>query len=619
MIRRFITLLLVIALTSCDDYITEAESQLGDDSTTEELTPDEEEEEEENSDSDSSGDGSTGDGSTGDGSTGDGSTGDGSTGDDGSGDDGSGDDGSGENPFGDGSTGDGGTTGGGDGIEGEDNEEEEEEDKDEDIYVTTFDKNLATDYGIYPSTTADATAALQAAFDELSEAGGGSIYFPAGTYLIDNLCMRSNIHLYLDPGVLLMSSLSVADGRSTLLHFSYSKSSQNENFIENCSIQCAVVGQKYKVSFAGRNTAAIAAAQSVLQEYSTDMPDWNNSRFIVMRMVRNFVVADADITDEWMENCPLLCSPFNPSNAQITAGTYGDEVWDWEVSRPTNGVIKSCTARQILMGYALVQLYGAKDLHFEDLESHGGITLRMESGSSTPYQWVGGITGENIRNYDGMAAFMANPHTVRNGTFDVNNIYSYGSTFAVLLRKGFLDSKADENDVKGTYEAGSKLSNIYATFGTNAQVDDKIVYLCHTSYTVGEDGNYSATRLDENFRLSWENGCRNTLVGPSAMAVLYESVDVERLNSPIADNGEYVVEFEGEIASTGFPEGNDQPIYYEDGIDPATMQKTAGIDISLAWSTTLAVKAANGVQNVPTNNYYTGFGDYVSTEVYGIY
>ncbi|MFI3318700.1 MAG: glycosyl hydrolase family 28-related protein [Rikenellaceae bacterium] len=66
-----------------------------------------------------------------------------------------------------------------------------------------YDKNLYTDFGIAPNSGVSVTSALQSAMDSYSAEGGGSIYVPAGTYLLSSLCMRSNIHLYLDPGVVL--------------------------------------------------------------------------------------------------------------------------------------------------------------------------------------------------------------------------------------------------------------------------------------------------------------------------------------------------------------------------------------------------------------------------------
>lgn len=49
-------------------------------------------------------------------------------------------------------------------------------------------------------------AALQAAIDACAEAGGGTVYFPAGTYLTGTLRLRSRVTLHLEAGCVLQSS-----------------------------------------------------------------------------------------------------------------------------------------------------------------------------------------------------------------------------------------------------------------------------------------------------------------------------------------------------------------------------------------------------------------------------
>lgn len=55
------------------------------------------------------------------------------------------------------------------------------------------------------------TATLQQAIDDAHAAGGGTVYFPVGTYLSGSLCLRSNVSLYLAGGAFLRSSGDPAD------------------------------------------------------------------------------------------------------------------------------------------------------------------------------------------------------------------------------------------------------------------------------------------------------------------------------------------------------------------------------------------------------------------------
>lgn len=55
------------------------------------------------------------------------------------------------------------------------------------------------------------TEALQAAIDACAAAGGGTVYFPAGTYLTGGLILKSRVHLYLDAGATLLGSTRLED------------------------------------------------------------------------------------------------------------------------------------------------------------------------------------------------------------------------------------------------------------------------------------------------------------------------------------------------------------------------------------------------------------------------
>ena len=55
------------------------------------------------------------------------------------------------------------------------------------------------------------TAQLQHAIDDAAAAGGGTVYFPTGTFLSASLCLHSNVSLYLAGGAVLRSSGNPSD------------------------------------------------------------------------------------------------------------------------------------------------------------------------------------------------------------------------------------------------------------------------------------------------------------------------------------------------------------------------------------------------------------------------
>jgi hypothetical protein len=60
------------------------------------------------------------------------------------------------------------------------------------------------------------TPALQAAIDRCAEAGGGTVYFPAGSYLSGTLFLKSRVTLHLENGAVLLGSKNLADYPPTI-------------------------------------------------------------------------------------------------------------------------------------------------------------------------------------------------------------------------------------------------------------------------------------------------------------------------------------------------------------------------------------------------------------------
>src|SRR2546422_10872429 len=52
--------------------------------------------------------------------------------------------------------------------------------------------------------------AINKAIDAAGAAGGGTVHFPAGTYVTGSIRLRSNLTLYLEPGAILEASADPA-------------------------------------------------------------------------------------------------------------------------------------------------------------------------------------------------------------------------------------------------------------------------------------------------------------------------------------------------------------------------------------------------------------------------
>ena len=75
-------------------------------------------------------------------------------------------------------------------------------------------------------TTPDRDA-INKAIDAAEAAGGGTVYFPAGTYLTGSIRLRSNITLQLDPG-------SVIEASTDPAAYDPSNPSDHSDFLTTC-------------------------------------------------------------------------------------------------------------------------------------------------------------------------------------------------------------------------------------------------------------------------------------------------------------------------------------------------------------------------------------------------
>ena len=67
------------------------------------------------------------------------------------------------------------------------------------------------DYGAKPDRVTLSTEPIQRAIDDISRAGGGTVYAPPGIFLVGGLELKSGVALYLETGCVLLGSPSIDD------------------------------------------------------------------------------------------------------------------------------------------------------------------------------------------------------------------------------------------------------------------------------------------------------------------------------------------------------------------------------------------------------------------------
>ncbi|MBM3889694.1 MAG: glycoside hydrolase, partial [Verrucomicrobia bacterium] len=91
------------------------------------------------------------------------------------------------------------------------------------------------------------TQPIQKAIDTCAQAGGGTVYFPAGTYLSGTLFMKNRVTLHLDAGAVLLGSKELKDYPVTVSAF--------RSYTDNYTDKSLLYGEKLQgVAIHGRGT-----------------------------------------------------------------------------------------------------------------------------------------------------------------------------------------------------------------------------------------------------------------------------------------------------------------------------------------------------------------------------
>ncbi len=100
---------------------------------------------------------------------------------------------------------------------------------------------IVTDFGAVSGTAAVQTESIQRAIDHAAANGGGTVHFPAGTFLTGTLTLRTGITLHLDSGAILIGSSRIEDYPPAVDAF-IDAVGQNRNTVLIRAVDCQNVG-----------------------------------------------------------------------------------------------------------------------------------------------------------------------------------------------------------------------------------------------------------------------------------------------------------------------------------------------------------------------------------------
>lgn len=307
--------------------------------------------------------------------------------------------------------------------------------------------DLVADYGLAwdpvngadGSDTANDTIALQAAIDDMTLLpNGGKVTIPAGTFYLDTVLMKSNVHLEIDSGATLVAASEGIMFRMGLA----AKGADALTTITNTSIRG--VGGRYTV-----DGSWIAPS--------------NKFSFVICNNVDNFMVSDFYMIDNYTVFSAIMTS----------MATHDDQYF---VAR--NGVMKNCHMINAHFGYGMVQAWAGHNMLYKDLSGVGGITLRCETGlnslmTAPDYVNLDNAYGRNISVTNGHGGVMLGAHGRPNGHVDVDGVVAVSTLFAAAVGDGYGSSHEDITTENYGFSPTTVIRNVHAVYGPDAQLKSK--------------------------------------------------------------------------------------------------------------------------------------------------
>ena len=287
------------------------------------------------------------------------------------------------------------------------------------------------------------TISLNQQITNLSNAGGGVIRIKKGNYCFLNVILKSNIHIKIDSDVTIQPDLSGNTAGKNLNMFRV-----GEDFlVENVAI-----------------TNSDEDNTDINTWFKGNIPigDYNGVRFVEFSNVKNFKFSGMNLTDNFSVFSNIVLNL--PSSANV------DEI-------PIGGIVSNVKMTSLHVGYGVVQMQTGKKVLYKNLDGEGGVTLRVETGAAATNQvnkiTVDDVVGRNIKVSFGDAAFNMSPHRVDQGRVDIEGVTAVNSTHAVQIAAGFIGSKPNLINSKGTFDSRSFIGDITVTGGDGAQIKGK--------------------------------------------------------------------------------------------------------------------------------------------------
>ncbi len=271
----------------------------------------------------------------------------------------------------------------------------------------------------------------------ISDAGkgknGGRVIINAGTYVVDALNLKSNVHILLKSGVLL-------------------KADQQDPNRKNEVKQVFLIGTEESlenVTIIGEGEGKDRPRIKYIREDSD--PKKGGTRAFSIGSVVNLFIQNLVIEDEQTR--------FSGVSFNFKKGDYSQN------GRANNVTVDHVEQINASYGYGLIQANTGASMLLSNLVCSGGVTARIETdnrGREADIKiGVENIRIENVTNIKGKCAVYFKPHNLISGKVTVDGAYSVGSQTTIEIREG-RDG--------GRFSEASWIKNVAAVYTLDAPV-----------------------------------------------------------------------------------------------------------------------------------------------------
>ena len=188
------------------------------------------------------------------------------------------------------------------------------------------------DYGAKNDGSARSTAAIKKAIEACAHAGGGTVYFPAGTYVTGAIQLVSNLVLNIDAGATIRFHADVSE---------YPPVKGRYEGTEGITLAPLIGGENLEnITITGRGTLTTDNAEWIK---ATDKPEaramWEN---IIDRTEKHETIPEADYRKATPFLRPSFIRPMNSKNVLIEGiHIVGSSMWTLHILYSENVVIRN--------------------------------------------------------------------------------------------------------------------------------------------------------------------------------------------------------------------------------------------------------------------------------------